>query len=58
MKWIKETLIIYDKKGKVIKERDVTGLPYPKQQLKINACMTHSLEADHWDIVRVRKTNK
>lgn len=58
MKWEKETLIIYDKFGRIIKERNITNLPYPIQLIRIKVSMQHTLMADHWDIVRVKKKKK
>ena len=58
MKYEKETLIIYDKHCRVIKERDITNLPYPIQNVIIEIAMSNILLADHYDIVRIKKKSK
>ncbi len=48
---VTETIVIYDNKGKAIKEVDVTGLPWKLQYSKALWALQTSFYGDSWTII-------
>jgi hypothetical protein len=46
-----KTIVIYDKDGQIVKEIDVTGLPWKLIWLKAVRALQTSLRGDHWTVV-------